>query len=361
MSGAMTSLVGTTLEEMAVFQALQTFGQRALYIALLVWLLHETRQLLLHGRCDYLTPVVRVAIGWLLLDQLPAIGAALETGVLYWTRDVLGAANHEQWTQTMNHVLTGSLRVNLLDVLTLFSLRAILVLGSSLLYLLMGIVKLLVIDILWPLVFGLVLVFGALAIPLGTLPGIGSLAGWLKNVVEVALWPAVFQTLVALQVSTFSELLEQVRHLDVVSVFSASFGKANASDASGVVGQLGLLMQFWALCWAYTFTTLLTPILSSWVIRSAPISAFGQMVAIRVAQLATYGMTRMAQTTFGAMVAAGATHRLAAGQRTDGRARRPFCAPGSAHCSARNGGRSDAADPHARRSTAVSAGSRRGR
>ncbi len=305
-----TSLVGMTIERLAVFSALQAFGQQVLYVALLVWLLYETRQLLLHGRCDYLTPVVRVAVGWVLLEGLPTIGTVAERGVLHFTRDVLGAANHEQWIATMNHVLSGSLRISLVDVLTLFSLRAILVFGSSLLYLLMGIVKLLVIDVLWPLVFGVVLIFGTLAIPLGTLPGVGALTGWLRNLVEVALWPVVFQTLVALQVATFGGLLEQVRHLDLVSVFT-SFPPQSASDhASGVAGHLGLLMQFWALCCAYTLMTLLTPLLSSWVVRSPPISAFGQVVAIRMAQVATHGASLVTRTSLGATVAFGAARRM---------------------------------------------------
>src|SRR5688572_21413070 len=85
------------------------------------------------------------------------------------------------------------------------SLRLLLGMGSMLLYIGMIVVKFMMIDVLFPMTFGLVLMLGVLAVPLSLFPGVSSISGWFKNLIEIALWPVIFQVLLALLVSSFEK------------------------------------------------------------------------------------------------------------------------------------------------------------
>ena len=313
-----TTLVGAQLARLPIFETLRTTGQEVLYLGLLAWLLMETRQLMVQGRCDYLTPVLRVAVGSALLASLPSIAANVEAGVVTWTASAMREANHGLWTDTIEHALANSLRVNFVDVFSLFSVRAVLGFGSGLLYLTMGLVKLMVIDVLWPIAMGLVLVFGAIAVPLGVWPGLGTLSGWVRNVIEVALWPVVFQVLVAMQVSAFSGVLQQVRRLDLQALFTTATAEGFGAGVDQMGGALGTLMQFWAMCLGYTLMTLFTPVLASLLVRSAPVSLLGGMAAAQMGRMTVQLVSILGSSVVGGMVTAGAAAKWAPGSSMGG-------------------------------------------
>jgi len=309
----MSTLVSINLRDVAVFGALQSVGQKLLLLGFVAWLVVETYKLITRGQCDYLTPCVRVATGALLLTSLPQIHAVIASD-MQGAASTLGDDNLKaMFTAAYQHALgdsaaaTGSAGV--MDAMAMlanvFSLQGLMALGSVGLALGMMVTKILVLDILWPLCLGLVVVFGALAIPLGVLPGLGTLKGWVKNLLEVALWPIVFQAIVSLMVASFARYLSAMKNLD--------FGQV-LTDPTAPAQDFLLLMRWWAFCLAYLFMTLMTPLFASMVVRSTPVGIVGGIVAAQIVKLgasavggiAGAGLGKFVSGAMGGMARAGA-------------------------------------------------------
>jgi hypothetical protein len=289
--------------ELPGFGTLQHLGTRLFLVALLVWLLIELYRAI-HGQAyDFVTPVMRVGLGVLLLQSLDALGAGLLTASTSLASAVADESKTALFGQAMAHAL-GSMGEQswLTSIQNLFSLKGWMAMGAFGLYSGMLLAKFLVIDILFPLVFGLVLVLGTLAVPLSVFPGLGSLGGWFRNLVEVALWPVVFQVLVALMVGAFGAALENASRVDFQAVFESArtLGETDAPESALLVA-----FRFWALCIAYTLLCLLTPLLAAKITRATPVSVLGGIVAAKAVALTMAG----AQAIGG--LAQGARGRLA--------------------------------------------------
>jgi hypothetical protein len=301
------------LTDVPGFAALQGLGHRILGLALLLWLGVETYKLVTRGQCDYLTPVLRVGLGSALLASLPSLHATATSLFDGAASDLADANVLGLFVTAYEHMLQGATggpasagqAPGFLDTVALvgqvFSFQGMMALGSVGLAVAMLVAKVLIIDLLWPLCLGLVMVLGTLAVPLGVLPGLGTLKGWLKNLIEVALWPVIFQLVVGLMASSFKGLLTAVRQVDFLQVFS---------DPTAPGDQLLLLTRWWALCLLYVLLLLLTPLLSMMVVRSTPVGVVGGIVAAQAARLAAGAVGGLAGGGLGKFVA-GAAGRLA--------------------------------------------------
>jgi len=304
-------MVGVKLAALPVYSALAAFGQRVLVLGFVAWLLVETYRLVTKGQCDYFTPLARFAAGSVLLQALPKIHDEV-AGALFEAGQKIGAQNTEQlFLRAYEHAIGGSIAAQqgagVLDAVSMlanvFSLQGMFALGSVGLALSMQVLKVLILHVLWPLCLGLVVAYGALAIPLGALPGMSTLKGWLKNLVEVAIWPLVFQTVVSLLVGSFDRTLTAVAQLDFARVFT---------DPTAPARDIMTLVEWWAICWAYLLLCLLTPLLASMVVRSTPVGIIGGIVAAQAVRLASAGVGQLAGAGLGRFVA-GAAGRMMGG------------------------------------------------
>lgn len=305
MKGA--SLVALSYAEIPALSVLRGFASTVLGLSLSIWLLIELYRLLTRGQADFVTPVIRVGLGFAAVSALPSLGPAV-AGMFETMGAKMGAeADLQLFGSAFSHALG---QVEDQDVLTtmasFFSLRGLLAIMSLTLYLFVLLVKMAVIDVLWPICLGLTVVFGLIAVPLGVLPGFSTLGGWIRNLLEISLWPLVFQTVVAMMTGAFKATLRQV--LEVEGVFGAAL--EGAADASALGSQLHIMVHFWALCVGYAVLCLGTPLLASMAVRSSPVSAVGQFVASTAAQLGATAVGAIGGAAGLARFAAGAADKL---------------------------------------------------
>ena len=284
---------------------LQRLGTTVLTIAFFILIGRELYRLAVQGRCDVLTPIIRVGFGFAMLRLLPSIGATA-AGVADGLGSEMADVNalilfREAYAHAVGHTAEYSTTQMLASF---FSPKAWISILSVFLYLIMMVTKFFVIDVLWPVYFGLVLALGAVAIPIGILPGF-TVTGWFKNLFEVSLWPIIFQLLLGLMVGSFAGLLAEVRTLDLAEVFVAPIALGVPSAGVAMPG-LVVLLKWWALCGAYIFLSLLTPFIAMMVTRSTPAGVLAGVVAAKVASMAMSGLGRVAATGLGSKFAAGA-------------------------------------------------------
>jgi hypothetical protein len=281
-----STLVSVNIQDVPGLQVLQGFSSSVLGLSLSVWLVLELYRLLVRGQCDFVTPIVRVGIGFAVVGSLPWIGDAV-SGLFQSTSDQLAAQNS---TALLGQAFQKALQdVESLDLLSaigsFFSVKGLLSMGSLCLYLSMMILKVAIIDVLWPICMGLVVVLGLVAVPLGVLPGLTTLSGWFKNLIEVSLWPLVFQMLVGMMAASMKGTLQAVLNLQGVWT-DAILGDASAgTTAVGTATGLMVLVRWWALCWGYVLLCLLTPLISSLAVRSEPVAAIGTQMAKMAVQI----------------------------------------------------------------------------
>lgn len=253
----------------------QGLGTQILAFALLAWLGLELYRFLTRGTCDFATPIVHVGLAVAIVHGIPSLGGALGGAAQGIGKAILDVSETQLFGEAFNHAVGQVYNQSALSALSsMLTFKGLLVLFGCVLYLGMMVLKLLVIDVLWPICFNLTLVVGLIAVPLGALPG-GQVMGWLRTLLEVSLWPVIFQLLVALMVGSFKGLLEQVVALDAAGVFTqgVSLGGTDPGAVEALSRGVLVLVRFWALCLGYCLLGIGTPMLASVAVRSGPMSA----------------------------------------------------------------------------------------
>jgi hypothetical protein len=282
--------------ELPGIEALQDIGCNVLALGLVVGIGIECYRVMRGGHVDLYGPAVRCMLGFFLLRTIPTLGAELfeiisslskgmgEESKLKLFGEAVGVAMGKTKCETSGLVATMRL---------LFTVQGWLAMLSSVLYVGMFVVKFLVIDILWPILFGLVVCLGVLSVPIGLFPGMNTIRGWFRNLIEIAVWPLVFEILVSMLATTFPKLIASM------SAGEVGFDCGSAvADASGVVATAAVLgevsansyiatLQFMAICLGYVVLLLFTPFLCAMVVRGAPVSVVGGIIAAKTSSMMT--------------------------------------------------------------------------
>ena len=261
---------------------LQGLAAKLLALALVSWLLVELYRFLTRGSADFVTPVVRVGLAVIVVQSIGFIGDFFG-GIAEQLSTQLFAQNDKQMLMVAYEHIVERTDMSFSPLLPGISLRLLIAMGSMLLYMGMIVVKFMMIDVLFPLTFGLVLMLGVVAVPLSLFPGVSSISGWFKNLIEVALWPIIFQVLLALLVTSFQSLLQRTASLELgPALTEAATRVANDRSVAGLSQtELGVLLQFWGLCLGYMVMCLMTPIVAAMVIRSTPVGIVGGIIAAK--------------------------------------------------------------------------------
>lgn len=297
-----------------------SMGRAILGLAFALWILREAFELATKGRCDFARPLIRVAFAYALLSALPSIGAWAAGAAAQGATTMFAANESRLFVAAYEHAVAnqigpaaepGSTMEILGAVSSLFTIRGMVNQLSMLVYLGMQASKLVVLHVLWPVCLSLVVVGGTIAVPLGAIPGSKGIEGWIKNLVEVALWPLVFNLVLSLMVASLAGLLRQVQTIDFATLFDPVEG-----------GQAVLVAtRWWALCFAYCLLVWFTPIVSALLVRSAPVAVLGGLVAaqmIRVGSMiatgaASAGLGRFAGAAGGAVAGAAGSGSASSG------------------------------------------------
>ena len=285
-----------------------SLGRTILSAAFALWILKETYALLTRGRCNFAAPIVRVGFAYALLSVLPSIGAWAAQYAAGAAGKLMPASNTALFLQAYQHAVGGVMPAGWLDgaadaalgaVPGLPSPRGLITLFSLVVYACMYAAKAFVLGVLWHVCMSLVIVLGALAIPLGAVPGSKGLEGWLKNLLEVALWPIVFQVCIAMLLGSMSGLLQQVMSFDFGLLFTAPLSDGPA--------QLLVLLQWWAVCAAYCFIVFMTPVIASLAVRSTPVAIVGGLIAAQAISAGKAVAQTAAKVGLGKFAGLGAT------------------------------------------------------
>ncbi|MEQ8275140.1 MAG: hypothetical protein RKU31_15835 [Deltaproteobacteria bacterium] len=273
-------------------------GRAILGLAFALWILRETFELATKGRCDFARPLIRVAFAYALLSALPTIGAwaasaAAEGGTTMFaaneSRLFVAAYEHAVQNQIGPAAEPGSTMEILGAVSSLFTVRGLVNQLSMIVYLGMQASKLVVLHVLWPVCLSLVVVGGTIAVPLGAIPGSKGIEGWIKNLVEVSLWPLVFNVILSLMVASLAGLLRQVQTIDFATLFDPVEGSQAVLIAT----------RWWAVCIAYCLLVWFTPVVSALLVRSAPVAVLGGLIAAQMIRLGSMVATGAASAGLG--------------------------------------------------------------
>ena len=318
---------------------LKSLGTVILTSALGILLLIEFYKLIMHGNPDFITPIVKIGIGIFLINVIPSLGGELsglvntisvkmlKDDVLKIAADAMSAAMRSSvdlgMLEKANNVISPTTWTFLLVWLTMYGIL---------------IIKVVMIDILCPIMLALVIFGGYISIPIGMYPGTGTLKGWIMNVVEVSMWPVVFTVLTTLLFATFQGQLQtfQKKTLgDMRETYEAVYKQYEESKVdkdSFDHKRLSMettkfqysLILFLAVSVGFGVLCIGTPMVARTIVRGesaaflASVAAAGTVAAIGYAQKAISGSAGAASGAGGAIGGAVKSALKGAGSKSGG-------------------------------------------
>ncbi len=246
------------------FDAFQSLGLSILSLAFVLHIGRAALSAMRGGSIDVVTPLVHLALAAALVTSMRAFGGLLLSLVQGATQSILSGAGLSLF-QTAFAKMNSSLPH--LGLFELFSMRTLIVLASLSLYVWMYVLKVLMLDLLWPLLFSIVLVLGMVAIPVGLLPGQKAFSGWLKNLIEVCLWPVIFALLASMVCAAFSSFSFATQQISLPQLLADQLRPEDAQQGPAITD----LLAFNALCLCYLLSLLFSPVLAMMVTRGTPV------------------------------------------------------------------------------------------
>ncbi len=150
--------------------------------------------------------------------------------------------------------------------ITTFLLKGMITLAVSL--------KILLIDLFWPVLFQLVLIGFVFAVPVSALPGgSGALKNFAMTVVEVAMWPFFYNLALSLSREGFVEGVDSFVRIVMESENVAAANEAVLSKYARILADIPLLSTVIAYLLFFILLGVLTPFLSRVVVRSDSIGS----------------------------------------------------------------------------------------
>ena len=316
-------LITSSYSQIEGFATLQGLGSALLGTALATWMLVALYRFLNHGQADFVTPILKIGAAMIVLNTIQPIGDFFASSMHYLSEQMFEKNVSELAASAWTAAFKGVQDPDLVDyVAALFSPVFWICLVTYLQLMGMMVIKLVVIDILWPVMFALVLFSGTVAVPIGVFPGMGTFKGWITNVIEVGIWPLTFQIVTTLLFACFQGQLarmaeldaiwDKVDHLENVAEVHEVIGNDDAAaevrqeiDKIEVDGVLFTLFKFWAINTAFAFLCIFTPFISRKIVRGESAGFLGGILSA-VAMRVGYGMAK---------TAGGAVGRLAGGLR----------------------------------------------
>jgi hypothetical protein len=316
-------LITASYSSIAALGTLQSVGITMLSVALAVSLIIQLYRHVVGGQSDFITPIVRVGLAIACLTLIRPIGdffagSAYALSNMLFSEDLFDLAN-----QVWSNVMRGVEDPGVLDyVAALFSPMFWLCLGTYLQLITVAVIKIAIVDVLWPVMFGLVLFSGSLSIPLGLFPGVSSFKGWALNLCEIAIWPIVFQILATMLLACFQGQLTRMNDLALVWEKNDELeANAEALENLGADGKAqefraqidknakskwGTLLRYWAINTAFLFLTLFVPLIARKIVRGESAGAIGGIMTAVAARLG-YGAVKRTVQTADAVVSDGST------------------------------------------------------
>ncbi len=317
-------------QDLPGFKAMQQMGNVALSAFLLILLTIELYRLIVSGSADFFSPLFKVGSALLLINALVPLQSGISESLaglskMLLQKDVMAIA-----ADAFSAAFSGVTDIGIWDVTkVIFSPVSWLFLLIFLVMCAIILIKLIVIDILCPVMLALVIATGTVSIPIGVLPGTGTFRGWVLNVLEIASWPIIFSlismvlfasfqsNLKDMNVNTMTELQKIYETTQASLKETEGAEEGNASALAARTQMENWMDQYWmkfikflALACAYGLICLSTPMIARAVIRGESVG----VMASAVGGLATVGMAKLAGGTLGRFASAARGKQAASAQ-----------------------------------------------
>jgi hypothetical protein len=266
------------------------WGNALLSIGLALLVTIEMYKVARGSPADFLTPIFRVIIAAAVMNALIPIGSFIGSQAEIF-------ANSQLQGEMINRGLASFMKVfevkKLLDAglfggmsgmaETAASPAGIVFYFGVIVSVLVIIVKYVLIDFVWSVLFVVVVATGAIAVPAGVLPGSKSFGGWIKNLFEIALWPVVFKLLVVLMITIQGATIDQILAADVSSWL-------DKMDGSSVIW---VVIKALSLNVAFGVIIVMTPYISRMIVRSESAAAVGSFATGMSLAAVTYVVSKV--------------------------------------------------------------------
>ncbi len=306
-------------QDLPGFQALQQMGTIALSVFLTILLVIELYRFIVSGNADFFTPILKVGSALLLINILVPLQSGISESLAGLSKMVLKNDVMAIASDAFSAAFSGVTDVGIWDVgKFLFSPTNWLFILIFLAMCGVIIVKLIVIDILCPVMLALVIATGTISIPIGVLPGTGTLKGWILNVLEIASWPIIFTLISMVLFASFQSNLKDMNATtmtELQKVYESTRSSLSETEDSAAGGTASLaakqemqewMDQYWmkfikfiALACAYGLLCISTPMIARAVIRGESVgvmaSAIGGLAAAGAMKLGGSLGSRRAQ------------------------------------------------------------------
>ena len=297
-------LITSSYSEIQGFGVLKSLGTTLLSLALVIYMAVEMYKLILNGRADFLTPIIKIGAAIIILNSIVPIGdffsSSMYTMANALFEENVNALAAKAWAVAFDNVSDPGF----FDYIeAIFSPVAWICLLTYLQLVGVMVIKLVIIDILWPVMFGLVLFSGTLSVPIGVFPGVKTFRGWCLNMVEVGIWPITFQIITTLLFACFSGQMARLAEMEKIweknDVLEAEAQGREMLGAHSkaeeirkqknqeVEGKMFTLFKYLAINTAFAFLTIFTPFICRKIVRGETAGFLGGIVAAYSARLVT--------------------------------------------------------------------------
>ena len=318
-------------QDLPGFKAMQQMGNVALSVFLLILLTIELYRLIVSGSADFFTPLFKVGSALLLINALVPLQSGISESLAGLSKMVLQKDVMAIASDAFSAAFSGVTDIGIWDVTkVIFSPVSWLFLLIFLAMCAIIIIKLVVIDILCPVMLALVIATGTISIPIGVLPGTGTFKGWVLNVLEIASWPIIFSLISMVLFASFQSNLKDMNAntmtelQKIYETTQASLKETEGAVAEGNAPALAAreqmenwMDQYWmkfikflALACAYGLICLSTPMIARAVIRGESVG----VMAAAVGGLATAGVAKLGGGALGRFASAARDKQATYGQ-----------------------------------------------
>jgi len=290
------NLITLAYDQIQGLGMLQSLGTTLLSLALAIYMLVELYKLIMSGQADFVTPIIKIGAALIIVNALIPIGGflsdALDLASKALLKEDVNALAADAWAAAFEGVVDPGITDY---VKLLFSPIAWLCLLTYLGLVAIMVIKLLVIDIVCPILLAVVVVSGSLSVPISVFPGSCTMKGWIMNLVEVSIWPLVFHILTTLLFASFANQMKDINTQSMTELRMMYEDMTDMSWRDKMELQLDekrskefnektqaiffKFFKFLAIIAAYGFLCLFTPFLSRMIVRGESAGWMGGVAA----------------------------------------------------------------------------------
>jgi hypothetical protein len=210
-------------------------GGKILLLILTIDLIRETTKMLRGTSADFVGVLVRGVAAATIIAVIPWASLQIADIVLGISKHLFEKGNVAMLDDSFKAAFGNfTCDVSGWEAIGLFFSKAgLLLLLAQAVLLVVLVMKMFIIDVMWPIMFCLVVYLGVITVPLSAMTELGGLWHYVRRVLAVAMWPITFGFLMVLIAATFPKTIEAVASKSVKVSCESIEGTAEAAGEHG--------------------------------------------------------------------------------------------------------------------------------